>query len=255
MTTVKPNNADAAAATSAPPDAGSTATLSAPTAPAAAVPSAPNQTTERGSAAVPAAPSTEATRANPAGAGAAEKPKPDGAILPVAMEPRALTATAAGSAASALPTASSMVSAQPNARTPTPSAPVGAASSKTVRVCGEDLPLHLDKAGSRERYPSLVGVWTGNWSNEVCAGLIVSNIAQNGAAKVTYTYKVESRSGQNAQSYHQDVSGSVANDGRLFFRGGDGAYVSFVPNGKNHLKVFYSRRTGRYSETIFEKLL
>lgn len=128
-------------------------------------------------------------------------------------------------------------------------------SSKTVTVCGDNLPARLNEAGSSERFRSLIGVWTGNWSNGVCAGLIISKIAQNGTARVTYTYKIRSRNGQIANSDHQDVTGSVAGDNRLSFHDTDGAHVSFMPKGKNHLIGFYSRRPGRYSETIFEKLL
>jgi hypothetical protein len=117
-------------------------------------------------------------------------------------------------------------------------------------LCGGAFPKVLDEAGSPEAYRGFVGIWTGRWPNGTCAGLIVSKIATDRTANITYVYRNNGIAGPKL--YHEERAASIEDDGKLYFQDEEGGRCIVTLVNKDRLTVTYITKMRR-SVTIFAR--
>jgi hypothetical protein len=120
-----------------------------------------------------------------------------------------------------------------------------------VALCGGAFPKVLDEAGSPEAYRSFVGIWAGRWPNGTCAGLIVSKIAADRTADITYLYRNNGIAGPKL--YHEERVASIEADGKLYFQDEEGGRCIVAPVNKNRLTVTYITKMRKFATIVFER--
>jgi hypothetical protein len=140
-----------------------------------------------------------------------------------------------------LPPLPPAASATPSARSPAPTsspvalAPPAAANAPnlepaTARVfCDQQVAVRLAEPQSvPTRYRPFLGIWSdAAWSPQLCAALIVQNVAPDGTAAIVYAF---GPMGSNSRGPGGVLHGTgVIRDGELRFQNSDGSQFAFKP--------------------------
>lgn len=117
------------------------------------------------------------------------------------------------------------------ARSANPPPPAAAAPEPPAgRVfCGQSVAVQLaDRDAVAERYRSFVGIWSdAAWTPQLCAALIVENVAPDGTATIVYVF---GPIGANAREPSGVLHGTgIVRDGELRFQNADGSQFAFRP--------------------------
>jgi hypothetical protein len=117
------------------------------------------------------------------------------------------------------------------ARSPVASPPAGPApamSAPTQRVfCEQPVTVELaDRDAVAERFRPFVGIWSdASWTPQLCAALIVQNVAPDGTATILYAF---GPMGSNARGVGGVLHGTgIIRDGELKFVNSDGSQFAF----------------------------
>lgn len=108
---------------------------------------------------------------------------------------------------------------------PPPSGPDAAARI----FCGQPVTVRIaDRETVPERYRRLLGIWSdAAWTPQLCAALIVENIASDGTATLVYAF---GPIGSNARGPGGVLNGTgVVRDSELRFQNSDGSQFAFRP--------------------------
>jgi hypothetical protein len=140
----------------------------------------------------------------------------------------------------------------PDQPSPPPAAAPPAEAGPSRVFCGQTVPYHLaDPASVAEPYRPFIGLWSdAAWTPQLCAALVVENVAQDGTATITYAFGPISSSNQKQGGVLHGTG--VVQDGELKFQNNDGSQYGFKP--------FYSDLLGHLTtvkgdayEAIFKK--
>jgi hypothetical protein len=124
-------------------------------------------------------------------------------------------------------------------------------SPENLALCGGTFRKALDEVGSSAAYRRYIGVWAGRWSNGTCAGLIISKVAADRTATVTYVYR---RSGIAVPNlYQQERAASIDADGDLYFLDDEGGRCIFSLGKAGRLMVTYVTKARKSATTVFER--
>jgi hypothetical protein len=117
------------------------------------------------------------------------------------------------------------------ARPPDALPPAGtraAMSAPVQRVfCGQPVTIELaDREAVAERFRPFVGIWSdASWTPQLCAALIVENVAPDGTATIRYVF---GPMGPNAHAASGVLHGTgIIRDGELKFENSDGSQFAF----------------------------
>jgi len=139
----------------------------------------------------------------------------------------------------------------PEPQPPGAAAPPAQASSSRV-FCGQTVAYHLaDPASVPEPYRQFLGLWSdAAWSPQLCAALIVENVAQDGTTTITYAFGPIGSGNQKPGGILHGTG--IVQDGELRFQNNDGSQYAFKP--------FYADLVGHLTtakgdsyEAIFKK--
>jgi hypothetical protein len=136
---------------------------------------------------------------------------------------------------------------------PPPAAPAIATSpsSPTGRVfCEQPVTVQLaDRDEIPERYRPFIGIWSdASWTPQLCAALVVSNVAPDGTASIVYLFGPMGAGGRGASGILHGTG--IVRDGELKFQNADGSQFLFrplyadldgqftTPQGQNYRAVF-----------------
>ncbi|MGD9615805.1 MAG: hypothetical protein AB7H90_10710 [Alphaproteobacteria bacterium] len=104
------------------------------------------------------------------------------------------------------------------------------ASEATARVfCGQPVTLRLAaRASAPERHREFLGIWSdAAWTPQLCAALIVEDVAPDGTATILYAF---GPIGSNARGPGGVLNGTgIIQDGELRFQNSDGSQFAFRP--------------------------
>ncbi len=146
---------------------------------------------------------------------------------PEPLPPVAPAAEPAGPANPAPAAGLSPPAAAPPASAPAMSAPMSAPAGRVF--CGQPVTLQLaDPDAILERYRPFVGVWSdASWTPQLCAALIVENVAPEGTASIVYVF---GPMGATARAPGGILHGTgIIRDGELKFQNSDGSQFAFRP--------------------------
>ena len=100
----------------------------------------------------------------------------------------------------------------------------------TARIfCHQPVTVRLaDRDRVPERYRGFLGIWSdAAWTPQLCAALVVENIAPDGTATILYAY---GPIGSNARGPGGVLNGTgIVRDGELRFQNSDGSQFAFRP--------------------------
>jgi hypothetical protein len=100
----------------------------------------------------------------------------------------------------------------------------------TARVfCEQQVTVQLAESASvPARYRPFIGIWSdAAWSSQLCAALIVQNVAPDGTATIVYAF---GPMGSNPRGTGGVLNGTgVIRDGELRFQNSDGSQFAFKP--------------------------
>jgi hypothetical protein len=118
----------------------------------------------------------------------------------------------------------------------TPDAPEVTApnSAPSERIfCDQAVTVQLaDQAAVAQRFQAFIGIWSdASWTPQLCAALIVENVAPDGTATIFYVY---GPMGSNGRGPSGAVGGvlegtGIIRDGELRFQNSDGSQFAFRP--------------------------
>lgn len=136
---------------------------------------------------------------------------------------------------------------------PLPPAPTPAPPETAGRAfCGQNVTARpADPRSAPDRYRKFAGIFSdADWTPQLCAALIVENIADDGTATITYVFGPLD-SGSKAAGGVLHGTG-IIKDGVLSFQNSDGSQYTFKP--------FYTDLSGRWTtpqgqnyEAIFKR--
>jgi hypothetical protein len=135
---------------------------------------------------------------------------------------------------------------------PPPAAAAPAAPAASRVFCGQSVNYRLaDPTAAPDTYRAFVGIFSdAAWTPQLCAALIVENVAADGTATIAYAFgPIGSGNAKPGGVLHGT---GVVQDGELKFQNADGSQYGFKP--------FYSDLDGRWTtpkgetyEAIFKK--
>jgi hypothetical protein len=116
--------------------------------------------------------------------------------------------------------------------------------------CEQPVSLRLaDPAAVPERYRGFVGIWSdAAWTPQLCAAVIVENVAADGTATIIYAFGPMGSGGRGPGGVLYGTG--IIRDGELRFQNSDGSQFAFrrlyadldgrltAPNGQNYQAVF-----------------
>ncbi|MGE0257360.1 MAG: hypothetical protein AB7H71_03850 [Alphaproteobacteria bacterium] len=123
----------------------------------------------------------------------------------------------------------------PGAETAPPPAPGGSLTpvpkpEATARIfCHQPVAVRLaDRDSVPERYRGFLGVWSdATWTPQLCAALVVENVAPDGTATILYAF---GPIGSGARGPGGVLNGTgIVQDGELRFQNSDGSQFAFRP--------------------------
>jgi hypothetical protein len=104
------------------------------------------------------------------------------------------------------------------------------APETTARVfCQQPVTLRLaDRDAVPQRYREFLGIWSdATWTPQLCAALVVENVAPDGTATILYAF---GPIGSNARGPGGVLNGTgIVRDGELRFQNSDGSQFAFRP--------------------------
>ena len=104
------------------------------------------------------------------------------------------------------------------------------APEMTTRIfCQQPVTVRIaDRASVPERYRGFLGMWSdAAWTAQLCAALVVENIASDGTATIHYAF---GPIGSNARVPGGVLNGTgIVQDGELRFQNSDGSQFAFRP--------------------------
>jgi len=123
------------------------------------------------------------------------------------------------------------VTVPPPVELPPPAPPAGR------DFCGQSVSYRVaDPASVPEAYRPFIGIWSdAAWTPDLCAALIVENIAADGTATITYAFGPIGSGNTKPGGILQGTG--IVQDGELKFQNDDGSLFSFKP--------FYSDLSGQ----------
>ena len=107
--------------------------------------------------------------------------------------------------------------------------PPSAPEMTTRTFCQQPVTIRIaDRASVPERYRGLLGMWSdAAWTAQLCAALVVENIAPDGTATILYAF---GPIGSNARVPGGVLNGTgIVQDGELRFQNSDGSQFAFRP--------------------------
>ena len=124
----------------------------------------------------------------------------------------------------------------PPAAAPAPSANNATAADRVF--CTQPVSAHVaDRDAVPERYRPFVGIWSdASWTPQLCAALIVENVAPDGTATIVYAFGPMGSGKPSGGVLHGT---GIIKDGELKFQNSDGSQYAFRP--------IYSDLDGRYT--------
>jgi len=109
-----------------------------------------------------------------------------------------------------------------------PTGPLTAISAPMQRVfCEQEVTFELtDRDAVAERFRPFVGIWSdASWTPQLCAALIVENVAPDGTATILYIF---GPMGSNTRAAGGVLHGTgIIRDGELRFENSDGSQFAF----------------------------
>jgi hypothetical protein len=108
-------------------------------------------------------------------------------------------------------------------------APLPAPKESARIFCQQPITVRLADGGSvPERYRGFLGIWSdAAWTPQLCAALVIENIAPDGTATILYAF---GPIGSNARGPGGVLNGTgVVRDGELRFQNSDGSQFAFRP--------------------------
>ena len=100
----------------------------------------------------------------------------------------------------------------------------------TTRIfCQQPVTIRVaDRASVPERYRGFLGIWSdAAWTAQLCAALVIENIASDGTATIHYAF---GPIGSNARVPGGVLNGTgIVQDGELRFQNSDGSQFAFRP--------------------------
>jgi hypothetical protein len=173
-----------------------------------------------------------------------------GASPPRTYEQRTLPPAATAPSDSAAPEYRPPMPASPSAPEPprpaSPSPPAAAAAAPPANATASDRvfctqPLSVrvtDRDAVPERYRPFIGIWSdASWTPQLCAALVVENIAPDGTATIVYAFGPMGSGGKASGGVLHGTG--IIKDGELRFQNSDGSQYTFRP--------LYSDLDGKYT--------
>jgi hypothetical protein len=154
---------------------------------------------------------------------------------PRSFEPEPLPAPSPGSEMPIVPRP--VRDAEPAPRSGRSLVPPPEAEATTRIFCQQPVAIRLaDRDSVPERHRSFLGIWSdAAWTPQVCAALVVENIAPDGTATILYAF---GPTGSTAHGPGGVLNGTgIVRDGELRFQNSDGSQFAFRP--------FYADLEGR----------
>lgn len=141
-------------------------------------------------------------------------------IVPQPLPPFAPAAEPAGSA-NTLPAAAAPTSA------PAMPAPMSAPAGR--EFCEQPVTVQLaERDAIAEPYRRFVGIWSdASWTPQLCAALIVENVAPDGTASIVYVFGPMQADAHGPGGILQGTG--IVGDGELRFQNSDGSQFAFRP--------------------------
>ena len=136
------------------------------------------------------------------------------------------------------------------APSPAPDAATSPSASAGRIFCEQPISVQLaDSAAVPERYRPFLGIWSdASWTPQLCAALVVSNVAPDGTAAIVYVFGPMGAGGRGAGGILHGTG--IVRDGELKFQNSDGSQFLFrplyadldgqftTPKGQNYRAVF-----------------
>jgi len=134
--------------------------------------------------------------------------------------------------------------------TPAMGAPMSAPAERVF--CDQAVTVQLaDPDAVAERFRPFVGIWSdASWTPQLCAALIVENVAPDGTATILYLFGPMGSKARGAGGVLQGTG--VIRDGELRFQNSDGSQFAFRPLYAD-LDGHFSTPGGQDYQAIFKK--
>ena len=149
----------------------------------------------------------------------------------VAAEPLppvgAATPASSGETSPVLPPAAAPPTAPPPAAAPAAAAPSSAPAGRVF--CDQPVTVQVaEREALPEHFRRFVGIWSdASWSPQLCAALIVSNVAPDGTAAIVYVFGPMGSATRGASGVLHGTG--IVRDGELRFQNSDGSQFAFRP--------------------------
>lgn len=123
-----------------------------------------------------------------------------------------------------MPTAPSATMTPP----PPPAREVAAPPAAERVFCNQPVSVHVtDPASVPERYRPFIGMWSdASWTPQICAALVVENVASDGTATIVYAFGPMGSNHGTGGVLHGT---GIVQNGELRFQNSDGSQYAFKP--------------------------